>query len=66
MAYTEVIGIDGVLGEITQSMRLIDAQAIGFPPLPPESIPPCGAWPLCNRTRMFVLICDIIIHLTWV
>lgn len=27
--------------------------ALGFPPLDNSTIPPCGAWPLCNRTQFF-------------
>ena len=41
--------IDGVLGEVTQPIDVSTAETIGFPPLSKEHVPPCGAWPLCDR-----------------
>jgi hypothetical protein len=42
---------DGLLGEVTQNMNLNTAQSVGFPPLESSEVPPCGDYPLCNRTR---------------
>jgi len=38
------------MGEITQTIAPNVTVEIGFPPLPVAEVPPCGAYPLCNRT----------------
>ncbi|KAK4187919.1 D-alanyl-D-alanine-carboxypeptidase/endopeptidase AmpH [Podospora australis] len=45
----------GLMGEMTQQYDQSDAVALGFPPLDSsdKTLPPCGAWPLCNRTEFF-------------
>lgn len=42
----------GLMGEMTQQYGQDVAVALGFPPLNSSdpTLPPCGAWPLCNRT----------------
>ncbi len=34
-------------------MKQNESVALGFPPLPATQVPPCGAYPLCNRTEFF-------------
>jgi CubicO group peptidase (beta-lactamase class C family) len=34
-------------------MEMEVLHALGFPPLPVESFPPCGTWPTCNRTQLY-------------
>ncbi|KAK3985073.1 D-alanyl-D-alanine-carboxypeptidase/endopeptidase AmpH [Cladorrhinum sp. PSN332] len=45
----------GLMGEMTQQYGQDVAVALGFPPLnrSDPTLPPCGAWPLCNRTEFF-------------
>ncbi|KAK4223849.1 D-alanyl-D-alanine-carboxypeptidase/endopeptidase AmpH [Podospora fimiseda] len=45
----------GLMGEMTQQYSQEVAVALGFPPLnnSDPTLPPCGAWPLCNRTEFF-------------
>ncbi|GAB1309838.1 D-alanyl-D-alanine- [Madurella fahalii] len=44
-----------LMGEMTQQFNQSVAVALGFPPLnrSDPTLPPCGAWPLCNRTEFF-------------
>ncbi|KAK3342051.1 beta-lactamase/transpeptidase-like protein [Lasiosphaeria hispida] len=45
----------GLLGEVTQQMNQSTVVGYGFPPLNSSdpTLPPCGLWPLCNRTEFF-------------
>ncbi|KAK4160206.1 D-alanyl-D-alanine-carboxypeptidase/endopeptidase AmpH [Cladorrhinum sp. PSN259] len=45
----------GLMGEMTQQYGQDVAVSLGFPPLngSDPTLPPCGAWPLCNRTEFF-------------
>ncbi|KAL8347517.1 hypothetical protein RB601_003071 [Gaeumannomyces tritici] len=42
-----------LVGEVTQQFNNGTREALGFPPLPPEDIPPCGAYILCSRKQFF-------------
>ncbi|KUJ16559.1 beta-lactamase/transpeptidase-like protein [Mollisia scopiformis] len=42
-----------VIGELSLTMKPNESIALGFPPLASAQIPPCGAYPLCNRTQFF-------------
>ncbi|KAE8451681.1 hypothetical protein EG329_003138 [Mollisiaceae sp. DMI_Dod_QoI] len=42
-----------IIGELTLTLKQNKTISLGFPPLPAAEIPPCGAYPLCNRTQFF-------------
>jgi CubicO group peptidase (beta-lactamase class C family) len=44
---------DSVIGELSLTIKQNESIALGFPPLAASEIPPCGAYPLCNRTQFF-------------
>ncbi|KAF2996923.1 hypothetical protein E8E13_006113 [Curvularia kusanoi] len=49
------IGRDyGVLGELTQTQNISIPWESSFPAIRRQSLPPCGAWPLCNRQEFFL------------
>ncbi|KAI5861567.1 beta-lactamase/transpeptidase-like protein [Durotheca rogersii] len=54
---TQLTGIPreyALLGELTQSKETKDRVVqLGFPPLPKDQLPPCGAYPTCTRAQFF-------------
>lgn len=49
------VSLDGTLGELTETDwgdgPTPDYTIFGFPPLNNSDLPPCGAWPLCDKQR---------------
>ncbi|KAI2619152.1 beta-lactamase/transpeptidase-like protein [Hypoxylon sp. NC1633] len=54
---TQLTGIPreyALLGELTQATETRDSVVeLGFPPLPQDQKPPCGAYPTCDREQFF-------------